>query len=311
VASEEALGGADMHATVSGLADYVADDDASALATARELIASLGWGPRATWPDGPAPLHPAEDLLGLFGPDGRKPVEMRHVVARIVDASDFLEFKSEHGPGTVCGFATIAGHAVGIVTNNGPLDPAGSTKVTHFVQACCQAGTPIVWLQNTTGFIVGTEAERAGMIKHGSKQIQALSNANVAQITVQCGASFGAGNYGMCGRGFGPRFLFSWPTAKTAVMGPQQAAGTMEIVMREGAARKGEPVDEARLAALTSRIVSTFERQMDAFHTSGLLLDDGIIDPRDTRRVLALALAVCAEAAARNLHPVQFGVARP
>jgi geranyl-CoA carboxylase beta subunit len=311
IATEEALGGADMHASVSGLADYVADDDASALAVARELIASLDWKPAATWPDGPAPLLGADDLLGLFGADGRKPVDMRHLIARIVDASEFLEFKAAHGPGTLCGFARIAGHAVGIVTNNGPLDPAGSTKVTHFVQACCQAGTSLVWLQNTTGFIVGTEAERAGMIKHGSKQIQALSNASVAQITVHCGASFGAGNYGMCGRGFAPRFVFSWPTATTAVMGAQQAAGTMEIVMRDGALRTGQPVDEARLAALTGQIVSTFERQSDAFYTSGLLLDDGLIDPRDTRRVLALALAVCDEASRRTLHPVQFGVARP
>jgi geranyl-CoA carboxylase beta subunit len=149
------------------------------------------------------------------------------------------------------------------------------------------------------------------MIKHGSKQIQALANANVAQITVQCGASFGAGNYGMCGRGFGPRFVFAWPTAKTAVMGAEQAAGTMEIVMREGAARKGEPVDEAKLAALKAKIVDTFERQSDAFYTSGLLLDDGLIDPRDTRRAIALALAVCAEAAQRTLQAMQFGVARP
>ena len=157
----------------------------------------------------------------------------------------------------------------------------------------------------------GSEAERAGMIKHGSKQIQALSNAAVPQITIHCGASFGAGNYGMCGRGFGPRFVFAWPTAKTAVMGAEQAAGTMEIVMREGAARKGEPVEEAKLAALKDKIVATFERQADAFYTSGLLLDDGIIDPRDTRRVVALALAVCDEAARRTLHPMQFGVARP
>ena len=149
------------------------------------------------------------------------------------------------------------------------------------------------------------------MIKHGSKQIQALSNATVPQITVYCGASFGAGNYGMCGRGFHPRFAFSWPNARTAVMGPAQAAGTMEIVMRESAARKGVPVDEARLGALTTAITTTFERQMHAFYTSGLLLDDGVIDPRDTRRVLALALALCDESARRVLRPMQFGVARP
>ena len=311
IATDEALGGADMHATVSGLADYLADDDAHALALARDLVQALDWPGRASWPDGPAPLFPADDLLGLFGIDAKKPVEMRHVIARIADGSEFLEFKPDFGPATLCGFAALAGFRIGIISNNGPLDPPGSTKVTHFIQACCQAGRPIVYLQNTTGFIVGTEAERAGMIKHGSKQIQALSNANVPQITVQCGASFGAGNYGMCGRGFQPRFVFSWPSARTAVMGPQQAAGTMEIVMREGAARKGEPVDEAKLAALTSKIVETFERQMHAFYTSGLLLDDGVIDPRDTRRVLALALALCAEAAQRTPRPMQFGVARP
>ena len=310
VATEEALGGADMHATVSGLAEHVAEDDAAALATARALIASFGWSP-ATWPDGPAPRHDAADLLGLFGADARKPVEMRHIIARVVDASDFLEFKADHGPATVCGYAAIAGFRFGLVTNNGPLDPAGSTKITHFVQSCCQLGLAIVWLQNTTGFIVGTEAERAGMIKHGSKQIQALANAGVPQITLQCGASFGAGNYGMCGRGFGPRFLFTWPTATTAVMGAEQAAGTMEIVTREGAARKGEAVDEAKLTALKAKIIATFERQSDAFTTSGLLLDDGLIDPRDSRRVLALTLAVCDEASRRALHPMQFGVARP
>jgi len=311
VANDEALGGADMHAAVSGLAEYVAEDDAGALATTRELVAALGWQPPASWPDAAPPRHAADELLGLFGADMKKPVEMRHVVARLVDDSDFLEFKPAYGPATVCGYAAVAGFRIGLVTNNGPLDPAGSTKTTHFIQSCEQAGLPIVWLQNTTGFIIGTEAERAGMIKHGSKQIQALANATVPQITVQCGASFGAGNYGMCGRGFQPRFVFSWPTAKTAVMGAEQAAGTMEIVLREGAARKGEPVDEERVAALKARIVDTFERQSDAFYTSGRLLDDGIIDPRDTRRVVALALAVCDEAARRALRPMQFGVARP
>jgi geranyl-CoA carboxylase beta subunit len=310
IATDEALGGAEMHASVSGLAEYVADDDAHALGTARELIASLGWNPQAHWPDGPAPKFDVEELLGLFGDDMKRPVEMRHVIARIVDGSEFLEFKPDFGSATVCGYGAVAGIRIGIVTNNGPLDPAGSNKVTHFIHACCQTGTPIVYLQNTTGFIVGTEAERAGMIKHGSKQIQALSNATVPQITIYCGASFGAGNYGMCGRGFHPRFAFSWPNARTAVMGPQQAAGTMEIVMREGAARKGVPVDEAQLAALSAKIISTFERQMHAFYTSGLLLDDGIIDPRDTRRVIALTLALCDESARRTLNPMQFGVAR-
>ena len=311
IATDEALGGADMHAAVSGLAEYVADDDAHALGLARELVAALGWKPQASWPDGPPPLFDADELLGLFAADMKKPVEMRHVIARLVDGSDLLEFKPDHGPATVCGFAAIAGMRIGIVTNNGPLDPAGSTKVTHFIQSCMQTGLPIVWLQNTTGFIVGTEAERAGMIKHGAKQIQALSNATVPQITIHCGASFGAGNYGMCGRGFHPRFVFSWPTARTAVMGPQQAAGTMEIVMRDGASRKGLAVDEAKLAAMSAKIIDTFERQMHAFYTSGLLLDDGIIDPRDTRRVLALTLALCDEAQRRTLRPMQFGVARP
>jgi geranyl-CoA carboxylase beta subunit len=296
---------------VSGLAEYVADDDAHALGVARELVGALGWRPAPLWPDGPAPRYDAEELLGLFGADIKKPVEMRHVIARVVDASEFLEFKPDYGSATVCGYVAVVGFRVGLITNNGPLDPAGSTKVTHFIQACCQTGTPLVYLQNTTGFIVGTEAERAGMIKHGSKQIQALSNASVPQITLQCGASFGAGNYGMCGRGFQPRFVFSWPSARTAVMGAAQAAGTMEIVTREGAARKGEPVDEAKLAALTAKIIDTFERQMHAFYTSGLLLDDGLIDPRDTRRVLALTLALCDEAQRRTLQPVQFGVARP
>jgi geranyl-CoA carboxylase beta subunit len=310
IATDEALGGANMHASVSGLAEYVADDDAHALGLTRELIGAFGWKLQASWPDGPPPKADADELLGLFGADMKKPVEMRHVIARIADQSDFLEFKPEYGPATVCGYAAVAGFRIGIVTNNGPLDPAGSTKVTHFIQSCCQTGTPIVYLQNTTGFIVGVEAERAGMIKHGSKQIQALSNATVPQITIQCGASFGAGNYGMCGRGFHPRFAFSWPTARTAVMGPQQAAGTMEIVMREGAARKGAPVDDAKLAALKAKIVDTFERQMHAFYTSGLLLDDGIIDPRDTRRVLALTLALCDEASRRVLHGSSFGVWR-
>jgi geranyl-CoA carboxylase beta subunit len=202
---------------------------------------------------------------------------------------------------------------VGFITNNGPIDPAGATKATQFIQLCDQASVPIVYLQNTTGFIVGRAHEQAGMIKHGSKMIQALSCAKVPQITLMCGASFGAGNYGMCGRAFEPRFVFAWPNAKTAVMGGEQAAMTMDIVERAQAARKGVPLDEARLAALEKQkaeIVGNFERQAGAFITSGLMLDDGVIDPRDTRAVLAFVLATCREAEARVVRPVQYGVAR-
>jgi len=311
-ATDEELGGADLHATVSGLAEYVADDDADALRIARELVAALDWSRgEPPLPAGEPPALDPDGLLGLFAPDLKKPVDMREVIARVVDGSRFLEFKPGYGPATVCGHAAVHGIAIGIVTNNGPLDPAGSTKATHFIQACCQSRLPIVYLQNTTGFIVGKQAERAGMIKHGSKQIQAIANATVPQVTIHCGASFGAGNYGMCGRGFDPRFAFSWPHARTAVMGAQQAAQTMAIVMREGARRKGEPADDTKLAALQAKIVETFERQTSAFYTSGLLLDDGVIDPRDTRDVLGFVLALCAGADARRVQPMQFGVARP
>lgn len=320
VASEEELGGAEMHAAVSGLAEYLAEDDADALRITRELVASLGWN--AALPPGAAggagdraayalPRFPAEELLGIAPVEQRKPLDMREVIARIVDDSAFLEFKPGYGSATVTGHAAICGMAVGILTNNGPLDPAGATKAAHFIQLCCQSGTPLLFLQNTTGFMVGKAYEQAGMIKHGSKMIQALANANVPRITVHCGASFGAGNYGMSGRGFMPDFCFSWPNARTAVMGAEQAAGTMAIVMEGSMRRKGQEVDQAAIAAMRARVVETFERQTDAFFTSGRLLDDGVIDPRDTRAVLASVLAVCEEARRRTLHPVQFGVARP
>lgn len=317
IATEEELGGADMHAAISGLADYVAEDDADALRITRELVAALGWDAGAApavlpaVPSWPAPLHDAEELLGIASTDHRRPLDMREVIARIADASDFLEFKPGYGPATVTGHAAICGIKVGIITNNGPLDPGGATKATHFIQACCQSGTPLVYLQNTTGFMVGKDYERAGMIKHGSKMIQAMANASVPRITVHCGASFGAGNYGMSGRGFMPDFCFSWPNAKTAVMGAEQAATTMAIVMEAGMRRKGKEVDQAAIDAMRGKVIATFERQSDAFYTSGRMLDDGVIDPRDTRKVLATVLAVCTEAARRQLHPVQFGVARP
>jgi geranyl-CoA carboxylase beta subunit len=310
VATDEELGGAVMHTHVSGLGEYLAEDDADGIRYAREVLSRLDW--KAGYlPGGTPPRYAAEELLGIVPEDYRKPLDMREALARIVDDSDFLDFKPDYGPATVCGHAAVQGFRVGIVTNNGPLDPAGANKATHFIQSCCQAGLPILYLQNTTGYIVGRASEEAGMIKHGSKMIQAVSNANVPQITLMCGASFGAGNYGMCGRAYGPRFLFSWPNAQTAVMGAEQAALTMANVMEAGAKRKGQPVDEARIADLKRRIVENFERQSSALATSAHLLDDGIIDPRDTRNVLGFCLSICKDAYARTLRPVQFGVARP
>lgn len=311
IATEEDLGGADMHASISGLSDYVADDDARAIAMARDIVRGLDWDGAAASPRAyRAPLLDPEDLAGIVSLDYRKPQDMREVIARIVDASEFNEFRPTYGAATVCGQAFVEGHATGFITNNGPLDPQGATKAAQFIQLCDQAGTPVVYLQNTTGFIVGRASEEAGMIKHGAKLIQALSNARVPQVTFMCGASFGAGNFGMCGYAFAPRFLFSWPNAQTAVMGGEQAATTMAIVAQASAQRRGKPVDTEALERERKAIIETFDSQMSAVYTSSLVLDDGVIDPRDTRRVLALALATCREGQTRQVHPVQYGVAR-
>lgn len=313
VATEEELGGAVMHTSVSGLGDYLAEDDRDALRIAREVLAKVDWNygmpadqPRVFKP----PRYDSEELLGIMPMDHKRPVDMKEVIARIADDSDFLEFGENYGGATVCGHIKIEGWPLGVITNNGPIDTAGATKATHFIQACCQAKTPILYLNNTTGFMVGRAYEEGGVIKHGSKMIQAVTNATVPQITIYCGASFGAGNYGMCGRGFHPRFCFSWPNAKTAVMGGEQAAQTMAIVTEAAMRRKGE-VDHARIEALKQKIVDRFDSQMSVFTTSARLLDDGVIDPRDTRAVLANVLAVCREAALRQPQPIQFSVARP
>ena len=313
VATEEELGGAVMHTSISGLGDYLAEDDHDALRLAREILGNIDWH-RGMPHDGlrsfKLPRYDAQELLGIMPADHKRPVDMRQVIARIADDSEFLEFGENYGSATVCGHFKIEGWPVGVITNNGPIDPAGATKATHFIQACCQSRTPILYLNNTTGFMVGRAYEEAGIIKHGSKMIQAVTNATVPQITIYCGASFGAGNYGMCGRGFHPRFCFSWPNAKTAVMGGEQAAGTMRIVTEAGMRRKGV-VDEAKLDEMSQRIVERFDSQMSVFTTSALLLDDGVIDPRDTRAVLANVLAVCREEEARKPQTMQFSVARP
>ncbi len=313
VATEEELGGAVMHTSISGLGDYLAEDDRDALRIAREVMGQIDWNhgmpvdaPRRFKP----PRYDSEELLGIMPMDHKRPVNMKEVIARIADDSEFLEFGENYGSATVCGHIKIEGWSLGVITNNGPIDPAGATKATHFIQACCQSKTPILYLNNTTGFMVGRAYEEGGIIKHGSKMIQAVTNATVPQITIYCGASFGAGNYGMCGRGFHPRFCFSWPNAKTAVMGGEQAAQTMAIVTEAAMRRKGE-VDQAKIDALKQNIIDRFDRQMSVFTTSAQLLDDGVIDPRDTRAVLANVLAVCREAAAREPQAMQFSVARP
>lgn len=312
IATEEELGGAQMHTSVSGLGDYLAEDDRDALRIAREIMAKLDWDrPGDAARDFAPPLYDAEDLLGIVPMDHKRPVDMRQVIARIVDGSDFTEFSPAYGPATVCGHARIEAYSIGFITNNGPIDVPGANKATHFIQACCQSRTPIIYLNNTTGYMVGKAFEEAGMIKHGSKMIQAVTSATVPQITLYCGASFGAGNYGMCGRGFHPRFCFSWPNAKTAVMGGEQAAETMAIVAEAGAVRRGKPIDRAQLDAMRANIVSVFDGQMDVFSTSARVLDDGVIDPRDTRAVLAQTLAICREAEARAPQRMQFSVARP
>ncbi|RCW67964.1 acyl-CoA carboxylase subunit beta [Pseudorhodoferax soli] len=314
IATEEELGGAEMHTTISGLGDYLAEDDRDAIRLAREILAGIDW--QRGMPAEPArsfkpPRYEAEELLGIMPMDHKRPVDMKQVVARIADDSEFLEFGANYGSATVVGHIKVEGMPLGVVTNNGPIDPAGASKATHFIQACCQSRTPILYLNNTTGFMVGKSYEEAGIIKHGSKMIQAVTNATVPQITIYCGASFGAGNYGMCGRGFHPRFCFSWPNAKTAVMGGEQAAQTMVNVTEAAMKRKGGEVDRAKLAEMERRIIDRFDSQMSVFTTSARMLDDAVIDPRDTREVLARVLSICRDAALRQPQPMQFSVARP
>jgi len=313
IATDEELGGAEMHCSMSGVAEYLAEDDADGIRIARDILARLPWNDRLpmravkTWKE---PRYPVEQLAGVVPTDFRQPYDMREMLARLIDDSDFLEFKPLYGSSTVCGHGAIEGHPCGFIGNNGPIDPQGATKATQFIQLCCQSGTPIVYLQNTTGFMVGKDVEQVGMIKHGAKMIQAVANATVPQITVMTGASFGAGNYGMCGRAYDPRFVFSWPNARVAVMGGEQAATVMRIVTEEKFARTGQEPPAETMATMTNEILARFDLESHSLFATARLWDDGIIDPRDTRRALATTLAVCREAALRPLNPNTFGVAR-
>ncbi|WP_286747295.1 acyl-CoA carboxylase subunit beta [Aquabacterium sp. UBA2148] len=309
-ATDEDLGGAEMHASVTGLGEYLADNDAHAIALTRDLVDKLRWDAVREQPTVPTPLYNEQELLGCIPADDREPFDTREVIARIVDGSDFLEFKANYGSETLCGHARINGHLVGILGNNGPIQPQGSTKAAQFIQLCDQSGTPLVFLQNTTGYMVGSAAEHGGAIKHGSKMIQAVANARVPKFTIVLNGSFGAGNYGMCGRGFDPRFIFSWPSARVAVMGGAQAAKVMEIVTRGKMERAGMPVNDAMLEGMSAEIKKRLDAESNVLFGTARLWDDGVIDPRDTRRVLSLCLDLARDADQRQLRGNTFGVAR-
>jgi acetyl-CoA carboxylase carboxyltransferase component len=293
VSDEESLGGAEMHSRVSGLSDFLAEDELDGIRIAREIVSHLK-GRKASMPE----LHPSvdpvydpEELLGIASADVRVPFEVRDVIARMVDGSDFFEFKPEYGPTLVTGFARIHGYPVGILGNNGVLMSESSAKGAQFIALCNQQDTPLVFLQNITGFMVGRAYEEDGIIRNGAKLINAVSNSTVPAITVMIGGSYGAGNYAMCGRAYEPRFLFTWPNHRIAVMGAQQLSGVMDIIKRDAAAKAGQTVDEAKLSSAKNALEEQIERESDCYYATARLWDDGIIDPRETRTVLGIALS--------------------
>ena len=310
--SDSELGSTEMHSEVTGLIEYLAENDAHGIEIARDLVKSLSWETNsfASSIETLNPNYKQDEILGLVSTDYQKPYDVRELMARLVDSSKFMEFKPNYGVATICIQAEIFGISCGIIGNNGPIDPNGATKAAQFVQLCDHANNPIIFLNNITGYMVGKESEHAGMIKHGSKMIQAVTNVRVPKISFYIGASFGAGNYGMCGYAFNPDFLFTWPNAKTGVMGGQQAAFTMEQVMLNAAKRRGKKLEPKKLKKQLDDIKQQFDSQSDAFLTSGRLLDHGMIDPRDTRKVIGFCLNTCLEARKRNLKSNTFGIAR-
>ncbi|MCW1933816.1 acyl-CoA carboxylase subunit beta [Pararhodobacter zhoushanensis] len=309
VATDEELGGAEMHTQVSGVGDYLAEDDADGIRLARAVISALPWPEDSAATAGVPPLYPASELMGIVPADPKQPYDCREILARLVDGSGFLDFKPAYDAGTVCGHARVEGHALGIIANNGPITAQGAAKAGQFIQLCDQAGVPLLFVHNTTGFLVGTEPERAGIIKHGSKLIQAVANARVPKLSLVVGGSYGAGNYAMCGRGFDPRFLFAWPNARTSVMGPAQAGQVMRIVTEAAMTRAGA-ADTAKLDALEQGTAAMLAEATTALASSARLEDDGIIDPRQTRDILGLVLGLIASEGARVTRPNTFGVAR-
>ncbi|KRV48708.1 acetyl-CoA carboxylase carboxyltransferase subunit [Wenjunlia vitaminophila] len=310
---DESLGGAEMHARTSGLADYFAVDEPDALRQARRVVARLCWR-KAGPPVSPAPVRPPrydeDELLGIVPEDLKAPFDPREVIARVVDGSDFDEFKPLYGPSLVTGWARVHGHPVGVLANaQGVLFSPESQKAAQFIQLANQRDIPLVFLHNTTGYMVGRQYEQGGIIKHGAMMINAVANSRVPHLSVLLGASYGAGHYGMCGRAFEPRFLFAWPSAKAAVMGPQQLAGVLSLVARQSAAARGKPYDEDADAAVRAAVEQQIEAESLPLFLSGRLYDDGVIDPRDTRTVLGLCLSAVHGAEVRGVRG-GFGVFR-
>ena len=306
VVSAEELGGGDVHTRVSGVSDHLAEDDAHALALAREIVATLPEREtRAASYD--EPLYPAFELRGCAETDLRKPFEVKEIIARISDGSRFHEFKSRYGETLICGFAKIEGMPVGILGNNGVLFAESAQKGAHFIELCCARKIPLLFLQNITGFMVGREAEHGGIAKHGAKMVTAVSCANVPKVTVIVGGSYGAGNYGMCGRAYQPRFLYMWPNARISVMGGSAAANVLATVREDALAARGETWTEDERAAFKKPIEDQFETQGSPYYSTARLWDDGIIDPADTRRVVALSLRAALNA---PIEDTRFGIFR-
>ena len=313
IALNEELGGSEMHARVTGLVEYLADDDEHALRIVRDLIDKIDWNTKILKRQPilyEEPIYDTKELIGIVSVDYKVPYDVRELIARIVDGSDFIDFKAEYGVSTVCVQTKINGYSCGIIGNNGPIDPNGATKSAQFIQLCDQSDIPLIFLSNTTGFMVGKQTEQLGMIKHGSKLIQAVSNVKVPKITLNVGASFGAGNYAMCGKAYEPDFIFSWPNAKIGVMGGEQAAKTMEQVMISSAERKGTNIDETKLKSQLTEITEKYNSQSDAFVTSGRGLDYGLINPIDTRKIIGFLLETFWESKHRATKPNSFGIAR-
>ena len=312
IATDEEIGGAELHCQVSGVSDYMAENDADGIRLARQIMEKIQWNknlPALSQKDYAAPVYPPEEMIGIVPADPKEPYDCREIMARIADGSDILDFKADYDTGTVCAFMEVHGQACGVLGNNAPITSDGAAKAAQFMQLCEQSDTPLVFLHNTTGFLVGTEAESRGIIKHGSKMIQAVTNTTVPKIAFIVGGSYGAGNYAMCGRGMDPDFVFAWPRSVVSIMGPAQAGSVLRQVAH-ARMEKMRQVDENFLDQIEADTRKALEERSHALANTARLWDDGLIDPRDTRSILGFVLDICHEAKIRRVKPNTFGIAR-